>query len=272
MDLCIFLEHALVRVAGQMHCTGPDARRACLPSLTSHILRFPQLHTSHMYHEASHHFKTYGIDAQGLSLNLANMMKQKESAVTGLTKGIEGLFKKNKVTYAKGWGRLLGGGQVEVSKADGSKDVLRGKHIILATGSDVAAIPNVPIDEERIVSSTGALSLKEVPKRLIVIGAGVIGLEMGSVWSRLGSEVTVVEFMDAPASFADSEIARTFKRSLEKQGLKFMLKTAVKRAEQKGDTVALEVAPAQGGDAKTLEADVVLVSVGRKPYTEVRGG
>jgi len=251
-------------VEGRGSLGGTCLNVGCIPSKAL-------LHTSHMYHEASHHFKTYGIDAQGLSLNLANMMKQKESAVTGLTKGIEGLFKKNKVTYAKGWGRLLGGGQVEVSKADGSKDVLRGKHIILATGSDVAAIPNVPIDEERIVSSTGALSLKEVPKRLIVIGAGVIGLEMGSVWSRLGSEVTVVEFMDAPASFADSEIARTFKRSLEKQGLKFMLKTAVKRAEQKGDTVALEVAPAQGGDAKTLEADVVLVSVGRKPYTEGLG-
>lgn len=225
-----------------------------------------------MYHEAAHHFDSIGIKTGGISLDLSKMMEQKASAVSGLTKGIEGLFKKNKVAYAKGWGKLLGDGQVQVSKEDGSTETLRGKHIVIATGSDVAHIPNVPIDEERIVSSTGALSLQSVPERLVVIGAGVIGLEMGSVWSRLGSKVTVVEFADNPVGFADKDIISTFKRTMEKQGLKFRLKTAVQKAERKGDVVHLTVAPAKGGDPEVIEADVVLVSVGRKPYTQASFG
>lgn len=229
-------------VEGRGALGGTCLNVGCIPSKAL-------LHSSEMYHEAKHSFASHGIKVSGdVTIDLPAMMKQKDTAVKGLTGGIEGLFKKNKVTYVKGWGKITAPGSVQVTKEDGSQEVVSAKNIIIATGSDVADIPTVPRDEERIVSSTGALTLKEIPKRMIVIGAGVIGMEMGSVWSRLGSEVTVVEFAKNPIAVADADIVRAFKRTMEKQGVKFMLETGVQKAERKGDVVELTVAPAKGGD------------------------
>jgi len=221
-----------------------------------------------MYAEATKNFKSHGITVDNVSVDLKAMMQQKDKAVDGLTKGIEGLFKKNKVEYVKGWGKLKGPNEVEVAMEDGSSSVLKTKNIIIATGSDVAQLPGITIDEEKIVSSTGALKLKEIPKKMVVIGGGVIGLEMGSVWSRLGSEVTVVEFTDNIVPTMDGEVRRVFLRSLTKQGLKFKLKTKVCSADVSGDGVKLTVEPAKGGDQETIEADIVLVATGRRPVTD----
>jgi len=226
------------------------------------------LQSSHMYAEATKNFKSHGITVDNVSVDLKAMMQQKDKAVDGLTKGIEGLFKKNKVEYVKGWGKLKGPNEVEVAMEDGSSSVLKTKNIIIATGSDVAQLPGITIDEEKIVSSTGALKLKEIPKKMVVIGGGVIGLEMGSVWSRLGSEVTVVEFTDNIVPTMDGEVRRVFLRSLTKQGLKFKLKTKVCSADVSGDGVKLTVEPAKGGDQETIEADIVLVATGRRPVTD----
>eukprot|EP01113_Clastostelium_recurvatum_P038282 TRINITY_DN570_c0_g1_i1.p1 TRINITY_DN570_c0_g1~~TRINITY_DN570_c0_g1_i1.p1 ORF type:complete len:496 (-),score=152.29 TRINITY_DN570_c0_g1_i1:12-1499(-) len=223
------------------------------------------LNATHLYHDAKEKFAGYGIKVEGVSVDLDGMMKNKEKAVTGLTSGIEGLFKKNKVEYAKGHGKVLGPNTVEVTAQDGSKQVHSAKHILIATGSEVAAPGFIKIDEETIVSSTGALALKKIPKKMIVIGGGVIGLEMGSVWSRLGSEVTVIEFTDRIAAGADGEIAKTFQRVLEKQHMKFHLKTKVTGVNKNSNgTVSVT---AEGAFTGTLDADVVLVSVGRKPNT-----
>lgn len=226
------------------------------------------LQSSHMYAEATKNFKSHGIVVDNVSVDLKAMMQQKDKAVDGLTKGIEGLFKKNKVEYVKGWGKLKGPNEVEVAMEDGSSSVLKTKNIIIATGSDVAQLPGITIDEDKIVSSTGALKLKEVPKKMVVIGGGVIGLEMGSVWSRLGAEVTVVEFTDNIVPTMDGEVRRVFQRSLTKQGLKFKLKTKVCSADISGDGVKLTVEPAKGGDQETIEADIVLVATGRRPVTD----
>nr|GME15806.1 dihydrolipoyl dehydrogenase, mitochondrial [Ipomoea batatas] len=226
------------------------------------------LHSTHMYHEATHSFANHGLEFSSLKVNLPAMMAQKDKAVYDLTKGIEGLFKKNKVNYVKGYGKFLSPSEITVDTIDGGETVVKGKNIIIATGSDVKGLAGITIDEERIVSSTGALALKEVPKKLVVIGAGYIGLEIGCVWGRLGSEVTVVEFGRHIVPSMDGEVRRQFQRTLEKQQkMKFMLKTKVVSVDSSGDGVKLTLEPAAGGDQTVLEADVVLVSAGRTPFT-----
>ncbi|BAB39219.1 putative dihydrolipoamide dehydrogenase precursor [Oryza sativa Japonica Group] len=225
------------------------------------------LHSSHMYHEAKSSFAHHGVKFSNLEVDLPAMMAQKDKAVAGLTKGIEGLFKKNKVTYVKGFGKLASPSEVSVDLSDGGSTVVKGKNIIIATGSDVKSLPGVTIDEKKIVSSTGALCLSEIPKKLVVIGAGYIGLEMGSVWNRLGSEVTVVEFAPDIVPSMDGEVRKQFQRMLEKQKMKFMLKTKVVGVDTSGDGVKLTLEPAAGGEQSVIEADIVLVSAGRVPYT-----
>ncbi|KAK8572114.1 hypothetical protein V6N13_047729 [Hibiscus sabdariffa] len=229
------------------------------------------LHSSHMYHEAKHSFASHGVKLSSVEVDLAAMMAQKDKAVSNLTRGIEGLFKKNKVNYVKGYGKFISPSEVSVDTLEGGNTVVKSKNIIIATGSDVKSLPGITIDEKRIVSSTGALALSEVPKKLIVIGAGYIGLEMGSVWGRLGSEVTVVEFAPDIVPTMDAEIRKQFQRSLEKQKMKFMLKTKVVSVDTTGNGVKLTVEPAAGGDQTILEADVVLVSAGRTPFTSGLG-
>lgn len=223
------------------------------------------LDSSEKFHEATHEFAKKGIDVTGVKLNLKNMMAQKTEVVAGLTKGIEGLFKKNKVTWLKGTGTITAKNEVSV---DGKK--YGAKNIIIATGSDVATLPGIKIDEKQIVSSTGALELTAVPKKLVVIGAGVIGLELGSVWGRLGAEVTVIEYLDRITPGIDAEIAKQFQKSLEKQGFTFELGKKVTGAKP-GKQVELSVEDAKGGNATTIKADIVLVAVGRKAYTEKLG-
>ncbi|KAL4194745.1 hypothetical protein AMTRI_Chr05g61040 [Amborella trichopoda] len=220
-----------------------------------------------MYHEAKHSFQSHGVKFSNLEVDLPAMLGQKDRAVSNLTRGIEGLFKKNKVNYVKGTGKLLSPSQVSVDTLEGGNTLVNGKHIIIATGSDVKSLPGIPIDEKKIVSSTGALCLSEVPKKLIVIGAGYIGLEMGSVWGRLGAEVTVVEFAPDIVPTMDGEVRKQFQRTLEKQKMKFMLKTKVTGVDASDSGVRLTVEPAAGGEQTMLEADVVLVSAGRVPYT-----
>jgi len=230
------------------------------------------LNSSHLYEEAKHHFASYGIKINGtVEIDLPTMMKQKSEAVTKLTGGIEYLFKKNKVTYAKGSGKITGPNEVTVTGNDGKTEVIKAKNIIIATGSDVISVPGIKIDENLIVSSTGALSLKSVPKKLTVIGAGIIGLEMGSVWRRLGSEVTVIEFTDRIAAGADNQIANEYKKILEKQGFIFKMKSKVVSATVNANQVTLNVEPAQGGKAEQYVSDIVLSCIGRKAYTEDLG-
>ncbi|OEC35253.1 dihydrolipoamide dehydrogenase [Pseudomonas cuatrocienegasensis] len=225
------------------------------------------LHASELYEAATGgEFVTLGIEVKP-TLNLAQMMKQKDESVTALTKGIEFLFRKNKVEWIKGWGRLNGPGKVSVSLADGSVRELQAKDIVIATGSQPTPLPGVTIDNQRILDSTGALSLPEVPKHLVVIGAGVIGLELGSVWRRLGSNVTVVEYLDRICPGLDDETAKTLQRTLSKQGMGFKLATKVSAANVADAGVTLDVQPAAGGAVEQLEADYVLVAIGRRPYT-----
>lgn len=224
------------------------------------------LESSKLFAELKLHGAAHGIKHKGLEVDLPAMMAQKSTAVQGLTQGIEMLFKKNKVTYIKGHGEIVDAHAVRVEK-----EVYRTKNILIATGSDVMQLPGVEIDEKTIVSSTGALTLEKVPGKLVVIGGGVIGLELGSVWSRLGAKVTVVEFLDRIIPGADGDIAKSFQKVLEKQGFEFRLGTKVTKAEKKGKGVVLTMEPSKGGAAETLEADVVLVAIGRKPYTEGLG-
>ena len=226
------------------------------------------LHASHKYAEAKKGFAKMGIKVEGVSLDLKQMMKAKSQVVSGLTKGIEFLFKKNKVDYVKGTGRILEAGKVEVVGFDGSDQTLETKNIIIATGSEIATIPGVEVDEERIVSSTGALELKAVPEHLVLIGGGIIGLEMGVVWSRLGAKVTVVEFLDRIVPGVDLEAAKEMQKLLKKQGFDFKLSTKVTGAEKTKDGVKVTVKPVSGGEAETIECDTVLLCVGRKPYTQ----
>ncbi|KAF9148457.1 dihydrolipoamide dehydrogenase precursor [Linnemannia schmuckeri] len=237
----------------------------CIPSKA-------MLNNSHIYHQTQHDLKARGIDVGSVALNLPVMLKAKTTAVTGLTKGIEGLFKKNKVAYHKGAGKFLNANEIEVTGNDGTVSTLKAKNILIATGSVPSGFPGIEIDEKKIVTSTGALDLQEVPKKMVVIGAGVIGLELGSVWQRLGAEVTVVEYLGAIGAGMDSDMAKAFHRTLSKQGFKFKLSTKVIGTEQLADgRVGVKVEAAKGGNAETLEADVVLVSIGRKPYTEGLG-
>ncbi len=224
------------------------------------------LSSSHKYEDAKLHFAGHGIKAK-VELDLKTMLSNKDKIVLDLTKGIEGLFKKNKVTYVKGKGAIKSAGEVTV---DG-KEVLKTKRILIATGSEVTPLPGVAIDEKKIVSSTGALELPSVPEHLVVVGGGVIGLELGSVWRRLGAKVTVVEFLDRILPGMDAELAKQSQRSFEKQGMTFKLGMKVTAADSKGKGVALTLEPAKGGDKETLSADVVLVAIGRRPYTDGLG-
>jgi dihydrolipoamide dehydrogenase len=226
------------------------------------------LESSHLYAEASNDFEKHGIKLTKVELDLKAMMARKDKVVGQLTKGIEFLFKKNKVEYVKGAGQITAPGEVTV---DG-KQKLAAKRILIATGSEVMPLPGVAIDEKQIVSSTGALALAKVPKSMVVIGAGYIGLEMGSVWSRLGAKVTVVEFLDRICPGMDGETAKMLQRLLKRQGLDFKLGSKVTAAKANKSGVSLTVEPAaEDGAAETLKADVVLVAIGRRPYTEGLG-
>ena len=226
------------------------------------------LHASHLFEEAGHGFAGMGIKVPAPKLDLPAMMKFKDEGVDGNVKGVAFLFKKNKIDAFIGHGRITAPGKIEVKGAAGETQTVETKTIVIATGSDVARLKSVDIDEKRIVSSTGALSLEAVPKKLLVVGAGVIGLELGSVWRRLGSEVVVVEFLDRILPGMDAEVGKQFQRILGKQGMTFKLSSKVTAVDKSGKTLKASVEPAAGGTAETIEADVVLVSIGRVPYTE----
>ncbi|MBL8577535.1 MAG: dihydrolipoyl dehydrogenase [Mesorhizobium sp.] len=230
------------------------------------------LHASEAFAEASHSFDTLGVEVTP-KLNLKKMMAHKDATVSSNVSGVAFLFKKNKIDWLKGVGKVLAAGRVSVTGEDGKTDEVATKSIVIATGSDVAGIPGVEvaIDEKVIVSSTGALSLAKVPEHLIVVGGGVIGLELGSVWARLGAKVTVVEYLDTILGGMDGEVAKQFQRLLGKQGFEFKLGskvTGVKKAK-KGASVTFE--PVKGGGAETIDADVVLIATGRKAYTDKLG-
>src|ERR1041384_6457290 len=226
------------------------------------------LHASHLFEEAGHDFEKMGIKVPAPKLDLAAMQKFKDEGVDGNVKGVAFLLKKNKIDALIGHGRITAPGKIEVTGADGKTQTAETKNIALATGSDVARLKGIEIDEKRIVSSTGALALDAVPKKLLVVGAGVIGLELGSVWRRLGSEVVVVEFLDRILPGMDAEVGRQFQRILGKQGMTFKLSSKVTTIDSSGKTLKVNVEPAAGGAAETIEADVVLVAIGRVPYTK----
>jgi dihydrolipoamide dehydrogenase len=228
------------------------------------------LHASEAYAEASHGFADMGIKVKP-ALDLNAMLAFKDAGVKGSVDGVAFLLRKHKIDHFHGAGRILGSGKVQVTFINGEKQTVEAKTIVIATGSEVASVPGIVIDEKRIVSSTGALSLPEVPKRLVVIGAGYIGLELGSVWSRLGSEVTVVEMLDRVAPGLDAEVAKQLQRVLAKQGLAFKLGTKVTAIDSKGKSLKLTLEPAKGGKIETLECNVVLVAVGRVPNTQGLG-
>ncbi|GAB0116250.1 dihydrolipoyl dehydrogenase [Acidisoma sp. 7E03] len=224
------------------------------------------LQSSENFHEAAESFKEHGILIDSVKLDLARMMARKQEVVNANTKGVEFLFRKNKVTWLKGTGKILGAGRVAVDDKE-----YAAKAIVIATGSESTPLPGVTVDERRIVTSTGALELESVPKHLVVIGAGVIGLELGSVWHRLGAKVTVIEFLDRIVPTLDADVARDFQRILEKQGFAFKLGAKVTTAEAGKKGVTLTVEPAQGGAAETVEADVVLLAIGRRVYVDGLG-
>jgi len=224
------------------------------------------LFASERFEEAKTEFAKIGIRCE-VSLDLPGMMKQKDKVVGELTKGVEFLLKKNKSEAIVGTAKILSPGKVEVTGADGSTRILETKNIIIATGSEVMPLPGVTPDETRIVTSTGILALKAVPKRLLVVGAGVIGLELGSVWRRLGAEITVVEFLDRITPGLDNEVGKQFQRILTKQGMKFQLSTKVVGVDAKGPALKVTVEPAAGGAPQVIETDVMLVAIGRRPYT-----
>ena len=237
----------------------------CIPSKA--LLR-----SSEKFAEARHGLEQHGVDVGTVKLNLKAMMARKDKVVADLTKGIEFLFKKNKVEYVQGEASIAGAGSVAVKPADGGKKTaLATNNILIATGSDVMPLPGVEIDEKKIVSSTGALALRKVPKHLVLIGGGVIGLELGSVWRRLGAQVTVVEFLDRVLPEMDREISKNFGRIMKKQGMKLRLETKVTGAKAAKGGVKVTVEPAGGGAAETLDCDTVLVAIGRRPYTEGLG-
>ena len=229
------------------------------------------LQSSEKFEEAQHTLAAHGVKLGSVELDLATMLARKDKVVNDLTRGIEGLFKKNKITWIKGAGRITAPGKVHVDLIEGGTQELAAKHIIIATGSDSVSLPGVEVDEKVIVTSTGALSLDPVPKHLVVIGGGYIGLELGSVWARLGSEVTVVEFLDRITPTMDGETGKQLQRLLGRQGFKFKLSTKVVAAAKTASGVSLTLEPAQGGAQERLEADVVLLSIGRRPYTDALG-
>lgn len=231
------------------------------------------LNNSYLYKSAAgSDFASRGIDVGNLTLNLDKMMEQKSTAVKKLTGGIAMLFKANKVTSVNGHGTIVSPNQVMVKKNDNSHELIDTKRILIATGSEVTPFPGIDIDEETIISSTGALSLKKVPERMIVIGAGVIGVELGSVWSRLGSKVTAIEFLGHVGGMGiDAEVAKTFQRLLKKQGMDFKLKTKVLSAQKTSEGVSVQVENTANGKQESVSCDVLLVCVGRRPYTKDLG-
>ena len=229
------------------------------------------LYVSELFEEAGHKFDRMGIMVDKPKLDLAAMMKFKDEGVEGNVKGVAFLFKKNKIDAFNGVARIAAPGRVEVKAADGKTQMVETKNIVIASGSDVARLKGITIDEKRIVSSTGALVLGKVPERLLIIGAGVIGLELGSVWRRLGAQVHVIEFLDRILPGMDAEVARQFQRLLEKQGMTFRLSSKVTAVDSSGARLKAQVEPAAGGAAETVEADVVLVAVGRVPYVDGLG-
>ncbi len=228
------------------------------------------LHASELFEEAADGFSALGIDANP-KLDLARMMGFKDEAVEGNTQGIEYLFKKNKIESHHGIGRIAGPGAVDVNDGNGSTSTLNAKAIVIATGSDAVRLPGIEVDEKRIVTSTGALDLEEVPNKMLVVGGGIIGLELGSVWRRLGAEVQVVEFLDRITPGMDAEVSKQFMRILKKQGMEFTLGHKVTGVDASGNRLKATIEPASGGEAETVDADVVLVAVGRSPYTEGLG-
>jgi dihydrolipoamide dehydrogenase len=237
----------------------------CIPSKA-------MLHASELYEEAAHTFGQMGIKVGTPAVDLSTMLKYKQDAVDGNVKGVDYLFKKNKIETFHGAGRIAAPGKVEVKNSDGKAQVLETKNVVIATGSDAARLNGIDFDEKRIVSSTGALDLPAVPKKLLIVGAGIIGLELGSVWRRLGAEVTIVEFLDHILPGIDSEVARQFHRILQKQGIAVRLSSKVAGVDSSGKVLKVKVEPAAGGGAaEVLEADVVLVAIGRVPCTDGLG-
>lgn len=234
----------------------------CIPSKSL-------LNTSLKYYEAKNHFTELGITTKEVGFNFEKVMEHKSKVVSNLCKGIEGLLKKNKVDYLQGYGRFKDAETVEVDMNDGSKKIIKSKHFIIATGSEPNNLPGgiLPIDENTVVSSTGALSLKEVPKRLIVIGAGVIGLELGSVYNRLGSKVEVIEYASKILPPFDNEVSMAFEKLLKHQGFSFHLGTKVVGGSIGTDEVTVEVENVANGGKSSLKADVILVATGRRPFT-----
>lgn len=224
------------------------------------------LHASELFEEAGHGFEAMGIKAKP-SLDLKTMQAFKKEGVDGNTAGVEFLLKKNKIDAFHGTGKITAPGKVDVTSEDGKSQSLETKNIVIATGSDVAKLPGIEIDEKKVVSSTGALELSSVPKKLLVVGAGIIGLELGSVWRRLGAEVVVVEFLDRITPGMDADVAKNFQRILKKQGMTFKLGHKVTGIDTKGKGCAVSIEPAKGGDTEKIECDVVLVAIGRVPFT-----
>ncbi len=254
------LKAACVEMRDNKRFGGTCLNVGCIPSKAL-------LHASELYEAAHKDFESLGIGFTSLKLQLDKMLAQKEAAVKGLTDGIDYLFKKNKITSLYGRGEISAPGLVTVHGLDGTKIDLACKNIIIATGSDVMPLPGVEIDETRIISSTGALALSSVPKHMVVIGGGVIGLELGSVWRRLGAKVTVVEYLDRILPPMDGEVSKQFQRILKKQGMVFKTSTKVTGVEKLKSKLKVSVEPAKGGDSETFDADVVLVAIGRRPFT-----
>jgi dihydrolipoamide dehydrogenase len=229
------------------------------------------LYASEKFEEATHDFPALGVVTGKPKLDIAAFMKHKDDTVAANVNGVAFLFKKNKIDSFIGSGAVAAPGKLVVTADDGGTQALEAKNIVIATGSDVAQLPGVTIDEQTVVSSTGALELAKVPGKLVIVGAGVIGLELGSVWHRLGAEVTVVEFLDRILPGMDAEVAKQFQRTLEKQGFTFMLAHKVTKVETTKAGAKVSVEPTAGGQASTLEADIVLVATGRRPFTEGLG-
>lgn len=229
------------------------------------------LQASEHYDQAKHHLDAFGVETGAVKLNLKKMMEHKDSVVSDNTKGIRFLFKKNKIDYYEGAAAFESAGKIKVALNAGGEEVLEAKKTVIATGSDSAPLPGVEVDEKDIVSSTGALDFPKVPKHLVVIGAGVIGLEMGSVWARLGAKVTVIEFLDFITPGMDAEIQKNFQRILKKQGFDFKLKSKVTGVEKQKTKLKVTYEPRDGGDAESIDCDKVLLAIGRRPYTEGLG-
>ncbi len=246
-------------VEGRETLGGTCLNVGCIPSKAL-------LHASHSYHEATHNFTKMGLMGKSPSVDFGKMQGYKDGVVEGNTKGIEFLFKKNKIDWIKGYGTITAAGEVTV---DGTAH--KAKNIVIATGSEPSSLPGVEVDEKTVVTSTGALALPKIPKSMVVIGAGVIGLEMGSVYARLGSEVTVVEFLDHITPGMDAEISKTFQRMLKKQGFKFIMGAAVQSVDTSKGKAKVNYKLRKNDKEETIDADVVLVATGRKPFTDGLG-